>query len=136
MPVCDILFMSSVGLFYVFTSLGDPYCQLFFTPSSYLSDATLLKAHHLLLWSEEVWGQQMTCDTERSLHLRLRIEITFVLNHSQPIVQEAVKKSVGRRGVNETRQQFGLFIGVSNYKFQPMKPAGVVHTENIYVEGI
>lgn len=77
----------------------------------------------------------MTCDTERPLHLQLRIEITFVLNHSQTIVQKVVKKFVGRRGVNETRQQFGLFIGVSNHKFQPMKPAGVVHTENIYVKG-
>lgn len=138
MLVCNILFISSVDLFCVFTSLRDPYCQPFFTLSSNLSDVALLKAHRLLLWSEEVWGQQMNCDTARPLHLwsiiEIRWEIPFVLNHSQTIVQETVKKPVGRREVSETRQQFGLFIGVSNYKFQPIKLAGVVHIENIYVK--
>lgn len=61
----------------------------------------------------------------------ITLEILFILHHFQKTVQEAVFQ---REGLGEARQQFGLFIDVSNSRFQPMKPASMVHIENIYVK--
>lgn len=83
----------------------------------------------------------MTCDVGKMLHLRLRI--TYVHDDVRVLVRfvslrennaRSCKIAFQKKRVRETKQLFGLFISVSNSRFQPMKPTGVVHIENVYIK--
>lgn len=75
------------------------------------------------------------------LHLRLRI--AYVRDDVGVLVcfasltdnnARSCKITFQKKEVCETKQKFGLFICVSKSRFQLMKPAGVVHIENVYVK--